>query len=85
MFGFRRPALQPVYMDCPHPSEELRRVFAGQAAPVPGRWYCALCGALVYAESGQPGNSELVRHSAAAPASRLSPHVDVRVRVRTLP
>ena len=36
-------------MACHHPPEELQRVYDGGPTPLPGRFFCSLCGEPVYA------------------------------------
>jgi hypothetical protein len=39
-------------MACHHPPEELQRVYDGRPKPLPGRFFCGLCGEPVYALPG---------------------------------
>jgi len=36
-------------MACHHPPEELQRVYDGGPTPLPGRYFCSLCGEPLYA------------------------------------
>jgi hypothetical protein len=51
-------------MWCRHPAEERQRVYDGGERPVPGRWYCALCGT-VQAE-GTAGTAVAMEMAAGA-------------------
>ncbi len=53
-------------MACHHPPEELQRAYDGGPTPLPGRFFCSLCGEPVYAMPAaprrQPGSAAAVLH-----------------------